>query len=373
MASVQINGRFLTQPFSGVQRFAHEITAALDRGWAATLAAAPTLLLPPAPCELPPYRHLRSHRVGRRGGHIWEQVELPRHARGGILVNLANAAPVLARRQIVVLHDAGIFAHPEAYSPAYRLLHKTLERHLARTRTRFATVSDFSRRELERYLGIPAADIAVISEGADHILRLAPDRSILERHGLAPRRYVLAVGNLAAHKNLAALQALAEMLQRRGLDLAIVGGVPASVFGERNLAIPHPARLLGRASDAALRALYEGALCLAFPSRYEGFGIPPVEAMACGCPVVAATAEAVMEVGGDAALYCHPDDPLEIAAAVGRLIDEPAFADGLRERGRRRVQSFTWDNAAAALGRLIDEIRQENGRNRPTHGAGHRA
>ncbi len=365
MPPLYLNGRFATQTVTGVQRFAGEIVAALDRRWDAAEPDAPTLLTPRSASPPPAYRSLRVRQVGRRSGHAWEQLDLPWHARGGVLVNLANAAPVLGGRQLLLLHDAGIFAHPEAYSTAYRLVHRTLERMLAWKQVRFATVSRFSRDEIATYLHLPAAEIAVVSEGADHILRAAPDHAILQQHSLARRGYVLAVGSLVAHKNLSALQPLAQMLSRRGLDLAIVGGITSAVFDTAGVSLPQPAKYLGRASDAALRALYEGALCLAFPSRYEGFGIPPIEAMACSCPVVAATAGAVMEIGGDAALYCDPDEPQEIAAAVGRVLDEPGLADALRERGLRRVQPLTWDNAAGMLRRLIDELRQENGQKRP--------
>lgn len=360
MTPIYLNGRFLSQPVTGVQRFAGEILASLDRLWDAADPDPPTILAPAMPAQAAPRRILRAEILPRGRGHVWEQVELLRRARHGVLVNLANSAPILAKRQLVVLHDAGIFAHPEAYSFPYRLYHKSLERVLARTRTAFATVSRFSRDEIAKYLRIPAGGIGVLSEGADHILRVAPEAGIRERNGLVPRRYVLAVGSLVAHKNLASLGDLAQALARRGLDLAVVGGVAAAVFGSGNTALPQPAKYLGRVSDGALRALYEAAACLVFPSRYEGFGIPPIEAMACRCPVIAARAGAVMEVCGDAALYCDPDDPAQFTAAVGRVLDEPGLADALRARGAAQVRPLTWDNAAAALIPHIAQLRREH-------------
>ena len=125
------------------------------------------------------------------------------------------------------------------------------------------------------------------------------------------------------------------------------------MFARERPVLPAPATLVGRVNDGELRALYEGAACFLFPSRYEGFGLPAIEAMACGCPVVAARAGALPEECGEAALLCDPASPGEFAAAVARLLDEPGLADGLRAAGRARAATFTWDGAAR---RLLDAI-----------------
>jgi glycosyltransferase involved in cell wall biosynthesis len=360
MRPIYLNGRFLSQPITGVQRFAREMTGALDRLWDRWSQDPPTLLLPATFVgQIPNYQHIRVRRIGRLSGHIWEQFELPNWIRGGILVNLANSAPLFARRQIVVLHDAGVFVHPEAYSRSYCLFHKMLERILARSKARLATVSAFSRDELSHYLHIEPSRLALLTEGSDHILRIPSDRTIIEQYGLVSRNYVLVVGSLVAHKNLSSLGNLAEMLASRGLHLVIAGVTVARVFDTRKMTLPSSAIYLGRISDSALRALYAEAICLVFPSLYEGYGIPPVEAMACGCPVVSGTAGAVKEVCGDAALYCDPDVPQDFSAAVARLIDEPGLADVMRKRGSDRVKKITWDNAAHMLEELIKRYQRE--------------
>jgi glycosyltransferase involved in cell wall biosynthesis len=113
-------------------------------------------------------------------------------------------------------------------------------------------------------------------------------------------------------------------------------------------------RLLGRVTDGELRALYENALCLVFPSRYEGFGIPPLEAMWCGCPVLASRAGAVPEVCGEAALWFDAEGPATPEAALARLLDEPGLADTLRHAGAARAKLYSWD---AAAGRLLELLR----------------
>lgn len=364
MSPIYVNGRFASRPLTGVQRFAGEMTAALAALWDPK-SAPPTLLVPPgtatgtapgtsagtaagtAAGHLPIPLPVRSVGYGR--GHLWEQVELPFHAADGLLVNLANAAPVMARRQVVVIHDAGVFANAAAYSTPYRLWHQRLGWALSRSGATIVTVSAFSRDEIARHLHIDPNVIAVVSEGADHMLRVAADMTVLARHGLEPNRYIVAVGSLAAHKNLASLTETAAMLHARGgFKLVLVGDLRAAVL-EGETALPQPAELLGRIDDSALRALYESAAGLVFPSRYEGFGLPPIEAMACGCPVVASTAPALVEICGDAALYCDPDDRTGIAATVRRLIEDPALASDMRRRGSAHVASLTWENAARLL------------------------
>ena len=360
MRPIYLNGRFLSQPVTGVQRFAREMTGALDRLWNKRFQDPPTLLIPAAGVgQNPDYTNIRVHKIGRLNGHLWEQFELPMWISGGILVNLANSAPLFVHRQIIVLHDASVFVHPEAYSRSYCLFHKMLERILARSKARLATVSAFSRDELSHYLHIEPSRLALLTEGSDHILRVPSDRTIIEQHGLVSRNYVLVVGSLVAHKNLSSLGNLAEMLAGRGLHLVIAGVTVARVFDTEKMTLPSSAIYLGRISDSALRALYAEAICLVFPSLYEGYGIPPVEAMACGCPVVSSTAGAVKEVCGDAALYCDPNIPQDFSAAVARLIDEPGLANVLRKRGSDRVKTLTWDNAAHVLAELIKRYQRE--------------
>ncbi len=337
-----INGRFVAQPLSGVQRFATEITRAL-------LERAPeavTILTPPTGRPA----MAGACAVGRGGGQVWEQLQLPGHARGGVLVNLGNTAPVLARRQVVVIHDAGVFRTPESYPAGFRLWYRVLHNVLARSGARIVAVSEFTRQELVRSLRIPLRRVAVISEGADHIGRLAADEAALGAAGLVPGRYVLAVGNLAAHKNLGALSPLSAALAARDMPLVITGGLDRSAFAApAACGLPHEARYIGRVSDEALKALYAHAACFVFPSRYEGFGLPAVEAMFCGCPVVAADVPGLRETCGDAVLYCDPSAPADIMAKVLRTTGDQALAARLREAGLRRAARYRWADAADAL------------------------
>ncbi|MFL1461167.1 glycosyltransferase family 4 protein [Roseococcus sp. DSY-14] len=339
-----VNGRFLAQGLTGVQRYAREICRALD-----AMADRPpiTLLAPPDARDLDQFPRLSPRMVGRRTGQAWEQWELPRAARGGMLLNLGNTGPLLAgARQAVVIHDAGAFDTPESYSLAFRTWYRAVQRGLAWRGARIVTVSRFSARRIAQHLRIPAPPATL--EGGEHILRDAADAAVLGRHGLQPRRYALVVGTGAAHKNLAALQSAMGALHARGLVLAVAGAKDAAVFRAGSDA-PADVRALGRVSDAGLRALYEGALGLLFPSRYEGFGLPPLEAMWCGCPVVAAPLGPLPEVCGEAAQWFDAARPDSLGEAVAALADDATHRDALAAAGRARAQSFSWEAAARRL------------------------
>ncbi|MCU0983554.1 MAG: glycosyltransferase family 4 protein [Acetobacteraceae bacterium] len=357
MMPLVINGRFLTQGLTGVQRYAIEITRALD-ALAGEGAIGEISLLAPPGAAAPWLSHIPLVTVGAGAGQVWEQRDLPRAARGAFLLNLGNTGPILAgARQAVVIHDAGAFDTPESYSFAFRTWYRLLQRGLVARGARIVTVSEFSRGRIAANLPVPPADIAVTYEGAEHALSMPADHAVLETHGLAPGRYALAVGTRAAHKNLGALAAAADFLGERGLSLAAAGAADPAVFRPASGAAGRGALALGRVSDAELRALYENALCLVFPSRYEGFGLPPVEAMVAGCPVIASRAGAVPEVCGDAALWFDPAVPESLPAALARLLDEPGLAASLREAGRGRAAMFTWRAAAERLLSAIGGLR----------------
>jgi glycosyltransferase involved in cell wall biosynthesis len=359
MRFVDINGRFLTQAMTGVQRYAMEMVRALDhqlmvsgelRSRYAMRLVAPAHY--DSPMEL---RHIPTVSVGRLKGQAWEQLELPFHTRGRLLLNLCNTAP-LALRTVVTIHDASVFAVPEAYSPAFLTWYRTLIPLLGRRAMRIVTVSRFSQLELSRRAGIPFGKMDVIPLGAEHILQQPADVGILGRLGIQPGRFILAVGSRSPHKNLGAVRTAMSRLESEGFPLVVAGGTNPRIFApsEADGGTFHA----GYVTDAELRALYENATCFAYPSLYEGFGLPPLEAMLCGCPAVVARAASLPEVCGDAVLYCDPRDPDDMARSIRLLIQEPARREELRQRGRERARCFTWERASTALLGLIDQIQQ---------------
>jgi glycosyltransferase involved in cell wall biosynthesis len=184
--------------------------------------------------------------------------------------------------------------------------------------------------------------------------RIDADATILQKHGLQTQRFVLVVGNLASHKNLPALSALASMLAERGIRLVITGGIGGSAFQSvSHIKLPQPALYVGRVADGELKALYQSASCFVFPSLYEGFGLPVVEAMATGCPVVAADIPVLRELFEGSVLFCDPRSPADIAARVIQLLYDHDLQSKLRTAGLDLTRDMTWARAATQLDAVI--------------------
>jgi glycosyltransferase involved in cell wall biosynthesis len=354
-----INGRFLSQTITGVQRAALETVLALDRLGASGDSVVSGLemeVLAPRGARLRDrLTHIPVRSIGALSGHTWEQVELPWHSRTGVLVSLANAAPLVRSRQCVTVHDASVFAVPEAYSPVYRAWYRTLIPGLGRRAGRIITDSVFSRAELVRHAGIIEDKIRVVPLGAEHILAAPCDISVLANAGLERRRFILAVSSNGAHKNLDALGEAARHFEDRPYQVVIAGGNNPRVFEAEATSWPGRVKHLGYVTDAQLRALYTHAGCFVYPSLYEGFGLPPLEAMSCGCPVVVSNAASLPEVCGNAAVYCDPLDPVDIARSIVRVMQDDALREDLRYRGYERARKFTWERSA----RLLIDVLQE--------------
>ena len=356
--TLYINGRFLGQRLTGVQRYATETLLALDGVLHAAGAARPfdAVVLAPPGTPGPALRAIEFRCVGPLRGHLWEQVTLPLVTRGSWLLGFCPTGPLLKGAQVVTIHDAAVYRVPESYSRLFRTWYKFLLPRLARRSAAVMTVSDFSKSELIATLGVPAEHVRVSGEGWQHLERIPAEPSVLSRHGLTPRGYVLAVSSLAPHKNFRVVARALEHLQGCSLPVVVAGAVDDRVFDGASQAALGSLKRLGYVSDEELRALYEQAALFVHPSSYEGFGIPPLEAMASGCPVLASSAGALPEVCGDAALYFRPDDPVELAALIRRLASDPAERAALVQRGYERVRAHSWLGTAQRHLAVLDEL-----------------
>lgn len=354
--TIFINGRFLTQALSGVQRYAGEIVRRLDERVGAGEAATDYVLLTPQGARSAGLRFIEQRITGRWQGHLWDQIDFAWAARKGAALCLAATGPVTMRRQLVVIHDAAVQRHPELFGKAYARWHNMIDHLLAR-RAHLATVSHFSQHELSEVLRVEPQQIVVAKNGAEH-LNIDPDYGITTRLGLVDTPYFLVLGNITPNKNLAvAMRALAR-LQPTNVRLVAVGRLDESVFGRGYLPPKGPGLMLpGRLDDAEVAGLMRSARALVFPSLYEGFGIPPLEAMANDCPVLASTAAAVRETCGDAAHYFDPYDD-ETLANWMRMAAEDA-GEWRTQRiaaGHVQLARYSWKVSAEILADRIEAI-----------------
>jgi glycosyltransferase involved in cell wall biosynthesis len=282
-------------------------------------------------------------RLAHRAGHAWEQVALPLLAReADLLYCPANLAPLASRRNAIVIHDLAALAHPEWYGRTYGAWQRLVLPVLARRARLVLTVTRFARGEIVERLGVPEDSVAVVPNGVSAAFSpFADPAPAREALGL-DRPYVLALATRSARKNLAVLSTAAHRLGELGIDVVTAGSGRGYLRGGER----PPGRELGYVPERLLPGLYAGARAFAMPSLYEGFGLPCLEAMACGTPVVAAHRAALPETCGGAALLADPDDPEAFAVALVRAATDEAERARLIAAGRERAAAFTWERTA---------------------------
>lgn len=347
-----INGRFYGQPLTGVQRYARQVAQAMDASLARQGHTA--VVLTPRGVDVPAMTGLVHRPIGPGSGHLWEQTTLPVRW-GGRLLNMCNTAPASRVDQVVCIHDVNVFKAPQSYSRAFRTVYRALLPLLASRVVRVATGSYDTVSKLAAHLPIRASDIAVLRSGHEHALAWDPRRSTL---GDAPRArpYVLALGSRAKHKNIGLLISIAPALDALGLDLVVAGG-SSGIFADVDEKTHPNMHRLASVSDDDIAYLMDHALCLAFPSFTEGFGLPIVEAMARGCPVVSSDRDSMPEVCGDAALLAAPDNAAAWAAHVSALAKSPDLRADLAGRGREQASLFSWKETAEGYLSLMQDPR----------------
>jgi glycosyltransferase involved in cell wall biosynthesis len=265
----------------------------------------------------------------------WYPRGLPHGARGLDVLHCPTfRGPVRSSVPVVVtVHDLAVLRHPGAFNQWTRRYSRFAVPRVAGAARRLIAVSEFTRGEIVELLGVPEERICVIPN--------AVGEAFVADGPASGGDYVLAVGTLEPRKNLGAAQ---EAAQRLGVELRVVG---AQGWGDVQVN-----GWLGRVSDEELAALYRGARCLVFPSLYEGFGIPVLEAMACGTPVVTSAGGATEEVAGGAAVLVDPHDPAAIAAGIE---EASSRSDELRARGLERAAQFSWVRVAAETRAVYEE------------------
>lgn len=331
---IAVNTRTLASPTTGVQRYLMEL---LDRM--------------PAVRTIAP-----AHKLTGLPGHAWEQLVLPQKAdRGALLWSPSNTGPLMVRRQVVTIHDVVTLDHPEWFNTRFAAWYRFLIPRLVKRASRVIVVSQFTKHRLLARCDVDPGKISVIYSGVDE--RFGPcaaDAVARVRAALAipDGPYVLAVGSLQPRKNIGRLfAAWVDVLPALPVDMTLVvaGGIgKPTVFADlpELRHVPDRVCLTGCVPDELLPALYAGASVFVYPSLYEGFGFPPLEAMACGTPVITGNRTSLPEVVGDAGISVDPYHAGAIAAAIARVVTNPEVRARLVPAALQRAAGFSWDKAA---------------------------
>ncbi len=313
-----------------------------------------------------PARVLEPRRqLGGPLGHAWEQFRLPQMVRGSLLWSPCNTGPLAVSRQVVTMHDAAVFDHPEWFAPNFASLYRFLLPRLARRCLKIVTVSQFSRERLAHWLSLAPERIDVVWNGVDEHFRPAETGAVDRARaqlGLGDAPYFACLSTMEPRKNLSlVLRAWAVARDRmpEQTRLLVIGKKgAAAVFRDSPASSSEPEGVVyaGFVAEALLPPLLTGATALLYPCLYEGFGLPVAEAMACGTPVVTTALASLPEIAGDGAIYVDPLDPGDLARQLVRLVSSADCRAEYSGRGRARAALFSWSEAAARMDAILGPL-----------------
>lgn len=351
---VFVNARFLTQPITGTQRYAIELCRGLKQ-----LRPDITLIAPDNIVHKDLAEELDVQIIGRmRRGIFWEQVELPfllRQRGNPLLVNLCNLAPIAYHNNIVTVLDLSFKLHPEWFSRQFALLYNFfVPRELAGAQ-RVITISENSKQDIAKHYGVPLSKIDIVYPSVPTVFTEAPTQKQPNLRG----SYILAVSSIDPRKNFAGLIKAFKAVNFGETKLLIVG-TEHKVFADNQIKelVAGDPRIVftGYVSDTDLIGLYQNAVLFAYPSFFEGFGIPPLEAMACGCPTLVSNTTSLPEVCGDASIYVDPYDVADMTERINYLLTNEQTRQNLIKLGYERVAHFNLSKSVSHLISIIDNF-----------------
>lgn len=342
MKKIIVNGRFLTHRTTGVERYAREILLELDK------IIQPNeieMVIPPEVDEWPQYKNIEVKKIGKLHGNLWEQICLPIYSfkTNGISLNLCNTAPLLSPG-IVCIHDMKIKAKPEYFSKKFRLWYTLLFSNETRRAKKIITVSEFSKREIIKYYGVKEDKITVIPNAWQHYERIGYDENTLNKYGLERDNYYFSMCSLEPNKNFKWIAV--EARNNPELIFAVAGSINKKVFANGlGFECPDNMKLLGYVSDEEAKTLMRNCKAFLFPTFYEGFGIPPLEAISAGCrSIIVSDTEVMHEILGETVGYvnptCYDIDLMRYDMTCNHKI----------------LEKYAWRSSAQLLKQLIDEI-----------------
>jgi len=345
-----INARFLTQKLTGVQRFAIEISKLLKAELPGVQFVAPANIIDTNLAKL-----LDTKIIGSHTGVLWEQFDLPIYLyrnKQPLLINFCNAAPLLYKNQVVTIHDLAFLENPLWFSKNFVRFYKFLIPKIAKKAKIIFTVSHFSKNEIVKHYNIDPIKIVVVYNS---VTAFPISEKPVNEHG----RYILIVGSLDKRKYIHNLIEAFHKLKDDNLKLLIAGDVNSIFNNTDNNSLKSNVNVLvlGRVTDNELSQLYSNALIFIYPSLYEGFGIPPLEAMYYGCATIVSDIESLREVCGDASLFVDPYNTDDIAQKIEFLANNEISRIDLIQKGKQNIKKYSWEKSAAII---TDSIKNLN-------------
>lgn len=341
-----VNARFLAQALTGVQRYAIEISKRLKKFDPTIIFVAPKNIL-----HLDIAKELDVQIIGTKAGYFWEQIELPLYLKSigsPLLFSPANMAPIFYKNKIVSLHDIAFVKFPSGFSWKFKLIYRLFIPLILASSKKIITISQFSKKEIIDHYSLSAEKIVVIYNGIDEKFYHLPDTEHKEE-------YLLGVSSLDSRKNFKGLIEAFIKLNHPSLILYIIGD-QNNAFKNMDVMTDKRIKFLGRVSDEKLIDYYSGALAFIYPSFYEGFGFPPLEAMACGAAVICSNTASLPEVGGDAVMYINPYDTNDIRDKMLMVIENEKLREEMVQKGLQHVKQFSWDQAAEEYRKVFKEV-----------------
>ncbi|MDR1706392.1 MAG: glycosyltransferase family 4 protein [Prevotella sp.] len=339
-----VNGRYLTQKATGVHRYAFEICNQLHEMEVDFHVAIPQEIHSDYKFKF------KTVKCGSFSTHLWEQISLPRYLKSigsPLLVSFTGCGPLNYNNQIMTIHDVSHERYPEWFSKNYYRFYHFMMPRIGRKAHAVLTVSEFSKSEIVDTLGLDANKIHVVHSNVpfhnkptkEEILNYQPDPD--------REKYIIVVSTMDPRKNFIRLVEAFEKINDKSIKLYIIGmSFKAFNTPDMQKLISENVHLPGYISDDALQKMYQDALLSVYPSLYEGFGLPPLESMTYGCPVINSDIPALREVSGDAALYVDPYNVPDITAQINKLLEDETLRQDLRTKGLNQIKNYSWEKSA---------------------------
>ncbi|AXE16418.1 glycosyltransferase family 1 protein [Runella rosea] len=346
--NIYINGRFLTQEITGVQRYALEVTKAID------ILISPNdvvvILTPKSQTIELNLKRISIKQVGFLTGHLWEQIELPLYCRNGLLFNPCATGPLFKTNQVSTFHDVNFINFPEGFTWQFRLWYKIIFFICGKLSKSIIAISNYTKNEVIEKFGIQSSKITVIYEGHQHFDEIEENKEILNKIDNS-KPFILGVSSLNKNKNFDII--LSCLKHINNVHFVIVGKPNPKIFGNAVSFKNRNVTFLGRVSDSELKSLYKNAFCFIYPSFFEGFGLPPLEAMSCGCACIISNTSCLPEIYQDSVLYCDPQSPESLSEQISLLLNDPFTTLKLHSKSKHILEKYSWIECSKKILHLL--------------------